>query len=118
MPGPKFDYGRPFFNLEIKVIYPEHLSQDNPRAVSHANGLFKGKKHVTEKGYIRSGDIQGLEHKTAILDFENNLTSLGDIVNMTQGRDVYINYNDGSLAFIRVNKNGLYIARSLNYEEI
>ena len=108
MPGTKFDYVSPLFNLEIKVIYPERQLQDNPRGFSYANGLFSGKKHITEKGYIRSGHIQGLEHKTATLNFENNLIALDNIVNMREEGEVFIFYDDG-IDRIRIDNNGLYI---------
>ena len=114
MPGDKFNYGKPLFNLEIEINYPSILKDTRQKELSHANGLFSGKKFVTDKGYIRSGEVEGLEHRTATLDFVNNLSRLDNIVNMREhAMEVIINYNDmGSIGFIGVNKKGLTLSYS------
>ena len=118
MPGDKFNYGSPIFNLEIEINYPTILKDRYSKVLSHANGLFSGKKLVTDKGYIRSGEVEGLEHKTATLDLVDNLLRLDNIVNMRQhAMEVIINYNDtGSIGFIGINKNGLTLSYSNGVE--
>ena len=123
MPGEKFDYGTPAFNLKIRITPGDGSlrSSDNsliPEAdykkyVAYATGLLSGERHVTEKGYIRSGHMENLsENRTATLELANNGASLNDIVNMKNELAVVIYYDSHVLErydFIRINKNGLFI---------
>ena len=117
MRNPKFDYGNTIFNLEIELVnngkWFGNESEFFDSAVSIAESLFGGPRHVTDKGYILKGYESGYDLRQGRMDIEHHVI---DLHKMIKGLDslVHVHLKDRDLQNIKADDNGVYILELRN----